>query len=531
MVVLLACAVPAVLLPGSAAAARQRVPTPKLKWQTCTPDGWQCAVATVPRNYSRPTGRRIHLAVTRLPAADQAHKIGSLFVNYGGPGGPAVAQTQQVGRTLFGAFTNRFDIVAFDPRGVGFSSPSIDCHANQETQGLYSQPYMAPSGDLAAYQQRVQGYVNQCVQLNRSIVPYVSTRNVAQDMNLLRRAVGDSKLTYLGFSYGTYLGATYATLFPKHTRALVLDGAVNVDKYATDPMGQLRLQTAAFEHALDRFLFTCTVNPDFCTFTGGGNGLTAYNALVAKADAAPVPASGTDPRPVTGQDVLQGTIVDLYSKFAWPELATALNDMANGDGTLMRTLVDEAYGRNPDGTFDPSLDRYFTISAIDSFGHYSRDPNVYTQAGAQSFADFPHFWFNSGYTELNWGLWPVAPKGVFQGPYRVPKSSATPLVVGTTFDPATPYRGAVATTRQLHNARLLTMNGDGHTAYFGNSECIDSTVDAYIINLRLPPKGTVCEQTVPFPPPPSASTSGMRQRPAQHLHHYQGPGMAPVGRR
>jgi pimeloyl-ACP methyl ester carboxylesterase len=182
----------------------------------------------VPKDYRDRGAGTTEIAVTRLPAADQEHRIGSLFVNYGGPGAPAVSITQAIGAILFGAFHERFDIVAFDPRGTGANAETIDCKANQETEGVYSQPYMTPSGDVNAYLARVRGYIDRCRSLNASILPYVSTANVAQDMNLLRRAVGDKKLTYFGFSYGTYLGATYATLFPHKTRALVLDGAVDV---------------------------------------------------------------------------------------------------------------------------------------------------------------------------------------------------------------------------------------------------------------------------------------------------------------
>jgi pimeloyl-ACP methyl ester carboxylesterase len=514
----------------------------KLDWQTCDGDagtnGWQCATYTVPKDYRNPHAGTFDLAVTRLPAADPKQRVGSLFVNYGGPGGDAVSTTQAIGDILFGAFHDKFDIVAFDPRGVGQSSEAIDCKANQETEGVYSQPYMTPDFDYGEYLKRVIGYVNKCKSLNKDVLPYVSTANVATDMNGLRRAVGDKKLTYFGFSYGTYLGSTYATLFPHKTRALVLDGAVDVDQYATDPMGELIAQTGAFERALDRFAAACDKAPDYCTFSsynGGLDSLDAFDELVKAANANPIPApNSADPRPVDGEDILQGVLVDLYAKQAWPEIAQALNGAAAGDASLMRDLVDSAYGNNLDGTFDPGSDRYFTISAIDAYGDYSNDPRDYLKPGYRSWSTFPHFWWNTGYVEVNWGLLNVRPRGVFYGPFRVPADAATPLVVGTTYDPATPYRGAVRTTKELGNARLLTMRGDGHTAYFGNSQCIDDAINAYVNDLVLPAEGTTCKQEVPFPPPPEATaarSATAKAAKAGVVRRFQGRGTAPIAAR
>jgi TAP-like protein len=286
---------------------------------------------------------------------------------------------------------------------------------------------------------------------------------------------------------------------------------------------------SAFERALDRFAAACDRAANYCTFAGGDalDALDAIDELIDRADASPIPApNSADPRPVTGQDMLQALLIDLYAKQAWPELAQALNEAAAGDASLLRELVDAAYGNNQDGTFDPGLDRYFTISAVDAFGAYSREVREYLRAGYRSWSSFPHFWFNTGYVELNWALFGVEPRGVFYGPFRVPEDAATPLVVGTTYDPATPYRGAVRTTAELGNARLLSMRGDGHTAYFGNSACIDAAVDAYVIDLTLPAAGTRCKQDVPFPPPPEPPAARAKGKAVEHA--YQGPGVAPL---
>jgi pimeloyl-ACP methyl ester carboxylesterase len=483
----------ATLVAAPAGAAHPPVPT--LSWTDCGA-GFECATAQVPRNYARPHGSKIEIALTRLPAQDTSHRIGSLFVNFGGPGGEGVSTVQAFGADLFASLNDRFDIVGFDPRGVGQSVPAIDCMIDQETLGLYAQPFTTPENlDVSALVARSQLYGQRCLDLNPGILPHVATANVARDLNLLRAAVGDRKLTYLGFSYGTYLGATYARLFPHRFRALVLDGAVNPDMYANDPTGALLAQNGGFERALGRFFQACAAHQDVCQF-GGDDPWTAYDELVESAATTPLPATGDDPRPVDADDILAATILTLYAKQNWPFLVLALQEADAGDGTIFRQLVDLFYGRLPDGSFDPASDRYFTIEGVDQ--RFTSDVGFYLQIGLQSWSTFDHFWWNAGYSEMPWGLYPVRPRGAYFGPFEVPGSAATTLVVGTTYDPATPYRGAKQMVAQLGDARLLTMRGDGHTAYGGNSPCIDAAVNAYLEDRTLPAPGTVCRQEVPF---------------------------------
>jgi pimeloyl-ACP methyl ester carboxylesterase len=492
--------VAATLVAGPAAAsARPSAPVPHLSWTDCG-GGFQCATAKVPRDYARPAGRTIRLALIRLPATDRARRIGSLFVNFGGPGGEAVSTIRAAGRELFGSLNDRFDIVGFDPRGVGQSTPSIDCKVNQETLGVYAQPFTTPLNlDVGSLVRRDVRYISRCLALNRGILPYVSTANVARDMDLLRAAVGDRKLNYLGYSYGTFLGATYESLFPRRYRALVLDGALDADQYINEPLDSLRAQTAGFERALGRFFQACAANQAACRGFGGQDPWSAFDELAERLDAQPLRAGGPDPRPVDGDDLRAAAIQAVYAKQLWPVLAAALAQAQAGDGTLVRRLVDVFYGRNPDGTYDPLLDRYFTISALEQ--RYPRDIATYLDAGEDSWQSFDHFWFNSGYVELAWGLYPVRPRGAFYGPFRAARRATPTLVVATTYDPATPYRGSVQLVRDLGNARLLTMRGDGHTAYGGNSRCIDRAVDAYLEDLVVPARGTTCRQEVPFAAP------------------------------
>jgi pimeloyl-ACP methyl ester carboxylesterase len=318
--------------------------------------------------------------------------------------------------------------------------------------------------------------------------------------------MGDKKLNYFGFSYGTFLGATYSSLFPDNYRAMVLDGPVDANAYINTPQADLREQTAGFERALGRFFQACAFNQAFCKF-GGDDPWAAYDALVDQASMLAIPAPGftDDPRPVNGDDIRNATIITLYNKGNWSLLAQALSEAQAGDATLFRYLADTSWGNNLDGTFDPGTDRYFTIGAAEQ--KYPRDIKTYLEAGDNSWGMFDHFWFNTGYVELNYGLWPIHDKGAYDGPFTASKSAPTVLEVATTYDPATPYRGAKRLATQLGNVRFLTMVGDGHTAFGGNSQCIDDYVVGYVQTLGLPPKGASCKQTVPFEPPPVAASA------------------------
>ncbi len=478
-----------------------------LNWQPCTPAGWQCATFKAPRDYGNPHAGFVKIAVTRLPASDQANRIGALFVNYGGPGGTAVDRTQANGAARFGpAITSKFDLVAFDPRGVGQSTPSIDCKANQVTQGIYSKPFTTPENlDVDALIAKDTTYIHQCISLNKEILPYVSTANVARDMDGIRAAMGDSKLNYFGYSYGTFLGATYASLFPNNYRAMVLDGPIDAKTYINNPSAGLREQSAAFEVELGRFFQACAVYQSFCQF-GGADPWAAFDQLVSDASIVPIPVTTTptqtNPAPVDGDDINAAAAISMYSKRSWAALAGALSMASKGDGSGIRSLADGFWGRNPDGTFDPAGDRYFTIGAVEQ--HYSPDVQTYLDAGDNAWGIFTHTFWNTGYAEVNYALWPIHAHDAFRGPFRAAPSSPTVLVVATTYDPATPYRGARRLVKQLGNAEMITMVGDGHTAFPRNSACIDAAVVAQIVTLTLPPDGTVCQQATPFVPPPPA---------------------------
>jgi len=505
--------------PASAAAAPTDAPQAKpsaLRWAPCgDAANVTCTTFRVPRDYDRPNGPTFALHVAKSPATDPAHRVGVLFVNFGGPGASAADSFEAIGADLFPGLNERFDIIAMDPRGVGQSVPAIDCKVNQETDGIYSQPFTTPSNlDVFGLVSKDRRYAARCVALNRDVLSAVSTENVAHDMDQLRKALGERQITYVGFSYGTFLGATYASLFPKSYRAMVLDGPVDADAYINDPMRNLSAQSGAFERALGRFMQACARDQGACSGFGGGDPWDAYDALLERLDATPVRVA--DGRWMDGDDTRAATLLLLYSKATWPYLGAALAALDAGDAGLMRPATDAFYGRNPDGSYAPGADAYFTIGAIEQ--SYPRDTGTYLRAGRASWNEHEHFWFNNGYAELSYGLYPVRPNAVFAGPFKVASSSPTPLVVATTYDPATPYRGALSLVRDLGNARLLTQRGDGHTAYGGGTACIDRAVEAYVDSLALPPPGTSCRQALGFGATASKTATAASAAPVPVLH-------------
>jgi pimeloyl-ACP methyl ester carboxylesterase len=503
---LLVAVAPAVAHANPGPAVQPDGPVPELSWAACgttddgTAAGVQCATAVFPMDYEQPQGTQVQIAVARVPATDPTQRIGSLFVNVGGPGAPAVDRLQAAGAGIFTALNARFDIVGFDPRGVGQSAPSIDCRVDQETQGFVPRPAPTPIDlDVDTLVAHAQGYVDSCLANNGEILRHLSTANVARDMDALRAAVGDERLSYLGFSYGTFLGATYAALFPGRYRALALDGPVDPEQWIHDPVSLSATQLVAFERALTRFLAACTADQTACSHFGGSDPFVAYDALLASAAGTPIPAPRytDDPRPVTADDIRDVTLRLLYAKQFWGLLAAALAQAASGDGSSIRAITDLIV--LPRGS--AALDRFLAVAGSEQ--RWPRNIDAYVERGAREWADNAHFWSHFAYADLPFALWPIRDEDVYEGPFTIDPSSPTPLVIGTTYDPATPYALAVGMVRALGNARLLTMDGDGHTAYGRNSACVNSAAVSYLIEGTLPAEGTVCQQEVPFLAPGS----------------------------
>jgi pimeloyl-ACP methyl ester carboxylesterase len=466
-------------------------PTPDLgrfygqrpRWAGCG-GSFECTTIEVPLDYDQPAGQTIELALVRLPAGDPERRIGSLLVNPGGPG----ASGQDYARAARSAFTDEvraaYDIVGFDPRGVGESTP-VDCVSDTALDA-----FIAADGspdDAAEEQQLVadsQAFAAGCGQRSGDLLAHVGTRDAARDMDVIRAVVGDTEMHYFGASYGTFLGATYAELFPANVGRLVLDGAVDP---TLEPAELSRGQLGGFETELSAFLTDC-VDGAGCPV---GPTVEAARAqveqLLADVDAEPLPsASGRD---VTQSLALLGIVYPLYDSRGWPALQIALDRALDGDGSVLLELADLYTDRSSDGSYASNQNEAnYAVNCVDRADSSTVDD---FRADADELAqESPSFGAYLAWSNLPCTVWPVPASGT-AGPLTA-AGAAPILVVGTTRDPATPYAWAQALADQLESGRLLTFDGDGHTAYTRGSSCIDDAVDAYLVAGTLPAEGTVC---------------------------------------
>ena len=455
---------------------------PKLDWKSCS-DGSECAKLTVPLDYEHPgNGKTMKVALLRVRATDRKQRIGSLLMNPGGPGAPGTKFARDFASILPDEITKRFDIVGFDPRGSGETSP-VKCEDNLD--GVFSADYSPDTpAERADLDTKLQQLAQSCQARSGDLLPYVSSESTVRDMDRIRQAVGDKKLTYVGYSYGTYLGTLYAKLFPKKVRALVLDGAIDPNLSAVEIGSE---QAGGFERSLDAFLANCSANRR-CPFYNAGNSAGAFDQLAAQIDAQPLAAGG---RTLGGGEFDLGVAQALYSgRAGYPQLEQALAAALRGDGARLLGLSDEYTGRHDDGTYDSSQPAFWAIGCRD--GPSVGGPDAYEAAEPQFSAAAPRV----GVALLNAGLicayWPVPPvKNV--APIRV---DGTPpiLVIGTTNDPATPLKWAQGLAGELSSGVLLTAEGTQHTSFAtaGNS-CVDDKVTSYLVDLQPPPNDTKCD--------------------------------------
>lgn len=484
----------AVASQGAALAAPSTAPVVQagsINWSDCG-GGFQCGKLTVPIDYSNASKGNIDLALIRLPARNQSQRIGSLLANPGGPGASAIDFMKLWSRILSNDIRNRFDLVAFDPRGVGASAP-IECHDT-----LQKFVAVDPTPDTPQEWQQADDaaktFVQDCQKKYANLLPYVGTKNVARDMESIRQALGEDKLTYLGYSYGTAIGATYADMYPNKVRAFVLDGAVDL---SLDFNEGNRQQMLGFERAYQAFLADCKAKN--CGLAKNGDPGAAVDALLAQVDKQPLPARGAD-RPAGPGETLLGIVSALYSKLSWPQLANALlAAINNGDGTQLVNLADEYLERNPDGSYPNLIEANMAVNYDDET--CPKDPKVYEQLAVEWAKSSPHFGASAASAGVACAYWPTTPD-----PVPTPHAKGAPpiVVISTTNDPATPYEWGVAMSKQLESGRLLIHRGEGHTVYAQGDSCIDQAVNDYLINLNAPESGKTCGTGAP---PPESSGS------------------------
>ena len=456
-----------------------------LNWQPCD-GGFECAQFVVPFDYAKPDGPRFTLPVVKLPAADPAHRVGALVINPGGPGGSGVQYALGARLEFPAAVLARFDIVGFDPRGVGASQPALNCENGPQLDTFFAtDDEPSDPAQLARVVAASKQFAAQCERNSAALLPYVGTPNAARDMDVLRAALGESRLTYLGKSYGTYLGAWYAQLFPHRVRALVLDGSVDP---ATSSLDATIAQAQGFQGAFGSFAAWCLSAPG-CPLEGSvADAEAKVEALITRANSAPLASRLDDGQVADGAMLLYGVADALYSRSSWPVLKAALASAFTGDGTGLVELANQLYGRNPNGTYSTLANAVTAIDCLDR--PWPRSLAPWRSAASAAGKAAPMFGAALVWGSLACAYWPVP-----SYPQPQIKAAGAPpiLVVGTLRDPATPYRWAQAMAGDLASGVLLGWNGDGHTAYGEGSACIDTIVNDYLIELAVPRNGTVCQ--------------------------------------
>jgi len=466
-------------------AAPTPTPTPlagKIAWTSCG-GGFQCGTVQVPLDYSHPSAGTIDIALNRKPATIPAQRIGSLLINPGGPGASGIDWIA-ASAPAFAILNRKFDLVGFDPRGIGRSAP-VRC-----LDGPHMDTFVALDGVLddpqekAAAIQADKDFAAGCAQLSGTVLPFVDTASAAKDMDVMRAALGDDKLTYLGFSYGTYLGETYAHLFPTHIRAIVLDAVLDPSLSADD----LNIsQAASFDQNLKAFLADCnahrTVAPK-CAFAQSGDPASKLDAMMQRFDTTPLAVGN---RALTRALAQTAVAQELYDQSTWPDLDLGLTQADRGHGSLLMGFADSYLKRHTDGTYDNEIEANYAVNCLDhpaltDISAYDRLGPAYAQASSFFGPSFQ-------YSNLPCAYWPAKPTG-HAGPLTA--DGAPPiLLVGGTNDPATPYAWAVAAHKQLSGSILVTRSGNGHGSY-GVSICATIAEINYLLNLQLPAEGTVC---------------------------------------
>ncbi|WP_129336664.1 alpha/beta hydrolase [Cellulomonas endophytica] len=449
-------------------------------WAAC--GDLECATVEAPLDWADPEGGRITLALARHAATGE--RRGTLFVNPGGPGSSGVDFVPQAVQTFSPELLEAYDLVGFDPRGVGASTP-VRCVDGPELDAITAADVDPSDAGLARAAETWARVGAQCLERTGELLGHVDTVSAARDLDLLRTLVGDETLTYLGYSYGTSLGATYAALFPDRVGRLVLDGALDPTLTSTELSAG---QAAGFEGALRAYVADC-LGTDGCPLDGDvDDGMAQIREMLDRATAGPLP-TGTDRR-LTGALAFSGIAVTLYVQAAWPTLTEALRAaLLRGDGSLLLTLSDAYYGREADGTYPSNMfEAFWAIGCAD--GRAPSDPATMRADAAAVEAAAPTVgpWFSYG--GVTCAQWPTPAAEPL--PSYAAEGADPVLVVGTTNDPATPYVWAERLAETLSSGVLLTYEGEGHTAYNRSRPCVAGVVDAYLLEGEVPAEGTRC---------------------------------------
>jgi pimeloyl-ACP methyl ester carboxylesterase len=476
----------------------------QIGWGTCTtpPAGddsvdlsaFQCGTIDVPLDYGKPGGKYLKVAMVKWPAADAANKAGSLLTNPGGPGASGVDFVEEAKKQFDGALHAHFDIIGFDPRGLGRSEP-IRCLDDKTQDALYQQdPPKDPAARKAKDEKDSKELAAACSKNSGDLLPYVGSNSVAKDMDVMRQVLGDKKLNYLGISYGTYIGSIYAEQFPDKVGRMVLDGAVDPN---ADQLEANVQQQVGFEKSLEKFADDCVTNhASECPLTGDGK--TAAHQLGSFIDGLrehPLPTKDKDRR--LDQSLgWTGVIIGLYGDVNstwWQYLRAALTKaMKENDGTILLAGADQYNGRDDKGHYSTEQDGLIAVRCAD-FTTPAPSPEAVQKAYDELKAGAPILAADLTKEDLAQPMCADWPFQTPEKPHQIKAQGSDPiLVVGTTDDPATPYQNAVNLAKGFANARLLTRVGTGHAAFGSGNACAQSAMEAYLVAGTLPADGTRC---------------------------------------
>ena len=439
---------------------------------------FHCATVKVPKDWAKPDGPKIEISLIRARIGSQKDRIGSLLVNPGGPGGSGVDTAVYLTDALPVEVLRRFDLVGFDPRGVSRSAP-VKCMADADLDASFgAEPdpvSQAQFDEIVALTKRID---TACQRKYGEDLKLFGTVQAAKDIDAIRQAVGDDKLTYLGYSYGTLLGATYAQLFPKNIRAMVLDGAVDPTMTSVEASES---QAKGFERAFGNFVDWCKGHTSRCPIAPD-----ARAAVTQALDAARTHPVAYEDRMATSGWVFYAVISALYTQDRWPDLADAIDSLRDGDAEQVFDLADAYAERTPGGSYSNLFDANATVNCSDD-----EAPPSLTQIRtlqSQWRQKYPLFGAPLAIGSMTCSLWPGAREAVPTG-----KAVGAPpiVVVGTKGDPATPYEQTPALAQMLGVGHVLTWEGEGHTAY-PETACISAAVNAYLIDVKVPAEGKTC---------------------------------------
>jgi pimeloyl-ACP methyl ester carboxylesterase len=446
-----------------------------IKWKSCSGDSLdplQCARLSVPFDYNNPSKGSFSLKLVKRPAKIRTERVGSMLVNPGGPGFGGTTLAENADSYFSTTLIDTFDIIGWDPRGTGESTPAVDC-VDDYDKYFTSDPSPETEAQRQVLVDASKAFNAECEKKSGEILPYISTNSTARDMDTIRAALGEEKITYFGFSYGSELGATWATMFPTTVRAAVLDGAA--DPTSNYMQGGLD-QAKGFETEFTKFLAQCSANKD-CPFYNNGDAEGAFDTLIKELDTRPLVVSKN--RASVNQTIAYTAVSQaMYSSTLWSELEIALADAQTGDGAGLLSLFDSYYQRTPDGKYGNELEAFNAIMCLDDPGPQTvKETDSYTPKFLKA-APRLGISFTGGYTCV---FWPAKPDPRI----KITGNGAGPImVVGTTGDAATPLASSRKMASTLEDGRLIVVTEDRHTGY-GANDCVITAVDDYLISTKV----------------------------------------------